>query len=247
MELNVMSYNIASGHDFRGFREGIPYPQHVDASLAAEVMKKYAPDIIGVNEVRGEGPDPDYAEQTRIMADVLGYHSFFGPAIHFPGGPYGNALLSRFPILRAEIVMIPDPADHTGDKPGDYYETRDIIRAELDVPGGLTVFVSHFGLANSEKRSAVATLLQELGHTSGRVLFMGDLNMTRDNPILAPVFSALHDTAEDAAESLLTWSSYAPERKIDYIFTSHGIRCARLQAPPETVSDHRPLLASLEL
>ena len=247
MELKVMTYNICSGRDFTGYKAGEKRDFNMDVTLAAGVMKKYAPDIIGVNEVRGEGPGETFTEQAQTMGEFLGYRYFFGPAIRFDGGPYGNAFLTRFPILRAETILIPDPEDRSGDKPNTYYETRGIIRAELDVPGGLTVFVSHFGLGCSEQRNAVATLLDALKTVSGPVLFMGDLNMQPDDPILAPVFSALHDTAAILPSRPMTFASYQPRVKIDYIFTSDHFMVRSASPLDERVSDHRPYLAELTL
>ncbi len=243
MKLKVMTYNICSGHVFTA---GSP-PAHTrptqDIAISGRVMQKYAPDIIGVNEVRGEGTGEGYTEQARALGETLGYRYFFGPAIRFDAGPYGNALLSRFPILRAETIPIPDPAVRDEDA---YYETRAVIRAELDVPGGLTVLVSHFGLANGEKRNAVATVCRLLDGIRGPVIFMGDLNMEPNDPILAPIFGRLTDTVSILPEKPLTFASYKPEIKIDYIFTSAHIRVTEAFSPDETASDHRPYLAKLE-
>ena len=244
MKLKAVTYNICSG---RVFTNG-PAPDFgkylIDVNEAASALEKYGADIIALNEVRGEGPGKDYTDQTGTIAARLGCHAFFGPAIRFDGGPYGNALLSRFPILDAQIIPIPDPP--VRDEKA-YYETRCLIRARLDVPGGLTVFVSHFGLAQSEKRNAVATLLDALKTVDTPVLFMGDLNMEPDDPILSPVFSALRDTADILPERPLTFSTYKPEMKIDYIFASDCLTVLEARALHETASDHRPYMAILEI
>ena len=58
-----------------------------------------------------------------------------------------------------------------------YYETRCVLRARIAVAGGITVLVSHFGLAQSEKRNAVAKVLELLKEETGPVILMGDFNM----------------------------------------------------------------------
>ncbi|MGI6336410.1 MAG: endonuclease/exonuclease/phosphatase family protein [Eubacteriales bacterium] len=243
MELNVMTYNICSGRDFTADR-------HIDVTQAGKVMQKYMPDIIGVNEVRGlGGADPLFTEQAQTLGEQLGCRYFFGPAIEFDwGGPYGNALLTRFPILRAEVVGIPDPDVRDEDA---YYETRGIIRAELDIPevpgGVLTVLVSHFGLANSEKKNAVATVCKLLDDIHTPVLFLGDLNMEPDNEILAPVFERLHDTAAILPEKPLTFSWWEPKVKIDYIFVSSEFKTLSAESPDEHTSDHKPFCARVQI
>ncbi len=236
MKLRVMSYNICSGRDFTADRQ-------INLQAAAAVIRKYDPDVVGLNEVRGEGDDPLFTAQAQILGEALGYCYAFGPAIRFPAGPYGNALLSRFPILDAGVEIIPDPAEKNEPV---YYETRAILRASVDLPGGLTVLVSHFGLAEGERKSAVAARRALRRRVKGPCIFMGDLNMTPEDPDLAPVRELFEDTARAAEEPLLTFPSWAPERKIDYIFTSGQFKALRAESPAETASDHRPYLAVLE-
>ena len=113
MKLKVMTYNICSGRDFTVFTPENPnYAEMViDATHAARTMAKYAPDIIGVNEVRGKGKTPDFQDEARAMGEYLGYHYFFGPAINFetaptetrssPVSPFSKPRSSRSPPQRS--------------------------------------------------------------------------------------------------------------------------------------------------
>lgn len=259
MKLKVMTYNICST---RNFMHEMAY----ELGACGRVMQAYGADIIGVNEVRGLGPDPDFTPQAEHLASFLGYHGYFARAIWLHGTcPYGNALLSRYPFLKAETVPIPDPEDKSA--PG-YYETRCVLKALLDVPGipgGLNVLVSHFGLVDSEKRNAVDTVLRLVRETEGPLLFMGDLNMQPDDPILQPLFEVLEDTAKKApagivthpSDGLLNYNKETAERegkpvkqtrnvKIDYIFTKNGFETLCADVLYENASDHRPYAAELE-
>lgn len=244
MIIKAMTYNICSGRDFGSAKiKELAYCKF-DLTAAAQVINKYAPDVCGLNEVRGEGADPDFTAQAKILSELTGMNYYFAPAIRFDGkNPYGNALLTKYKMLRTETVIIPDPEVKDEDE---YYETRSILRAELDVPGGLTVLVSHFGLAKSERRNAVDTLLKLLNEIDNPVIFMGDLNTLSDSELLAPVFEHMHDTA-DGKNVPLTFASYAPEQKIDYIFTKGSIRTVSVSVPQETASDHMPYISELEL
>lgn len=253
MDLKIMTYNICSTRNFRNHCA-------FEMEACAEVMEKHNADIIGLNEVRGYGTAEDnYTPQAERLGAALGYHAFFARAIRFNGDClYGNALLSRYPFLRAEVVSIPDPEDRT--EKG-YYETRCVLKALLDVPeipGGLNVIVSHFGLIKAEQRNAVETVVGLVREISGPLLFMGDLNMEPDNPILAPLFEVLDDTAVKAPAGIKSYPSYWTEEKaktqkidspvkIDYIFTKNGFTTLDADVDDIIASDHRPYIANVRI
>ncbi len=243
MTIRFVSFNIQHGLDYLHYlRVG---QQTIDLELTANVVRDCGADIAGLNEVRGKGAHPDYTEQAEIIAGQLGFHCYFAKAIDCGGdGPYGNAIVSRFPIKRAETLMIPDPLVKDEEA---YYETRCILKAELDVAGGLTVFVSHFGLARAERQNAVAEVARQIDQVPGPCVFMGDLNMTPDDPLLAPIYNRLADTAAVFSAPLLSFLSPNPERKIDYIFASRDIRVLSADIPAIVASDHRPHTAVLDI
>ena len=175
------------------------------------------------------------------LAKRLGYHVYFAQALVLFGTPYGNTLLSRFPILNARTVPIPDPEPHACDG---YYETRCVLQAELDVPGGLRVCVTHFGLNSDEHANAVQTVCGAI--RDKRCILMGDMNVTPENPILSPIRARMFDTAELFREPMMSFPSDKPDRKIDYIFTSRDWNVLSADIPAELVSDHRPYVAEIE-
>lgn len=233
MIIRVVSFNV---QHFENFNTG-----KIDFDGFAKVMSAFDADIIGLNEVRGKGESADYAAQAEIMAQKLGYHFYFAEAIKMGGkNPYGNAILSRYPILSAETIPIPDPEEKAYDG---YYETRCILKAKIDIDGGLDVFVTHFGLNRDEHINCAETVCANAG---GRCILMGDLNVTPENDILDGIRNILTDTANEN-DAMPSFPSDAPEKKIDYIFTGEGIKKVSAQILPVIISDHRPYLAELEL
>ena len=240
MEIKLMTFNILHGYNFAQ-KNGI------DLALMADTIRNCGGEIVGLNEVRDEGRDEDYTAQAKIIAQQLGYHWYFAKAIDFPGGPYGNALISKYPILSAETHLIEDPLVKDEDT---YYETRCIIKAVIEVPGisgGLTVLASHFGLAQSEKRNAVAKFLELTEGQTGPYVFMGDLNMQPDDEKLRPVYARLKDTACVMAEPKLSCPSDYPDQKIDYIFVNRETEVLSADIPAIVASDHRPHVAVIRL
>ncbi|MBR6747796.1 MAG: endonuclease/exonuclease/phosphatase family protein [Clostridia bacterium] len=247
MKLKVMTFNMQHGLNYLKYKS-LPKDEKydcIDIDLMADAIRKCDPDIVGLNEVRGRGEDPLYFDEAEQIAAKLGYHCYFGHAIRFPGhGPYGNAILSKFPIIRAERILIPDPPVKDEDA---YYETRCLIKAEFDVAGGLTVYGCHFGLAKAEARNAVATLCHELETQEKPCVFMGDLNLLPESEILAPVYERLQDTAAYFTEPQLSFPSDAPDRKIDYVFVSRDVKVLEAEIPAIVAADHRPHTALIEI
>ena len=213
----------------------------INFEALAEAITALGADVVALNEVRGLGTDPEYTAQTETLARLTGMpHFFFAKAIDTKGGPYGNALLSKLPILHAESLPIPDPSPrgYTG-----YYETRCVLKATLE--GGFTVLVTHFGLNPDEQENAVRTLLPHLA--SEKCILMGDFNLTPDSPTLSPIREKMRDAAELFTDERLSFPSDLPRCKIDYIFVSPDLNLAAADIPPLVVSDHRPHTAEIKI
>ena len=230
-----MSYNTQHCLDY--------IKQRIDFDLIANTIKNCGADIIGLQEIRGEGPREDYVDQIKILSEKIGFYYYFAEAIKVEGAnPYGNAILSKYPIISAETIAIPDPIKK---KYKDGYETRCILKAKIDVCGGLNVLVSHFGLNKDEQKNAVNTVLENL--PDEKCVLMGDFNMKPRNRILKPVKEKLFDTAEKFTRKKLSYPSDKPKVKIDYIFTSKDL-CVKSADIPEIISsDHRPHVATIDL
>ena len=93
MELTLVSYNIHSGIGTDG---------RFDLNRVGEVLREVDADIIALQEVgdfRGRDAREDQPEH---LADLLGLHMAFGPNVVRNGRRYGNAILSRLPILKSK-------------------------------------------------------------------------------------------------------------------------------------------------
>ena len=215
--------------------------KRIDYDLFCNTIKNFGADVVGLNEVYGEGERPEFVAQARILSKGSGMeHSFFAPAILWKGNnPYGNALLSKSPILYAENIPVPDPAERPA---GKGYETRCLLKAKLE--NGLTVLVIHFGLNPDERENAVRTVLAHLENE--KCVLMGDFNLRPEDPLLLPIRARMVDTAQLSNDALLTFPSDAPECKIDYIFLSPDLKATRVEVPACTSSDHRPYLVEIE-
>jgi endonuclease/exonuclease/phosphatase family metal-dependent hydrolase len=92
-----------------------------------ESLRALAPDVIGLQEVvRVDGFD-----QGALLSDGLGYSLLWGRASEEHGLPLGNAILSKWPILRTEVIALPN---------GGTEESRCLLFAELEAPFGKVPF-----------------------------------------------------------------------------------------------------------
>ena len=236
MKINLMSFNTQHCLNY--------IERCIDFDIMAQAIKKCDADIIGLNEMRDEGPNAEYEAQTKIIAEKLGYYHYFAKAIDFNGvNPYGNALISKYPILSAEVVLIPEPEVRGYDG---YYEDRCLLKAVLDVNGEqVTVMVIHFGLNPDEAENAANAVINNI--PEGKVILMGDFNLPPESELLLPIRQKLFDTAELIGEEKLSYPSDDPYIKIDYIFTSRDIKVVSADIPAIVASDHRPHTATIEI
>ncbi len=236
MKLTVMSFNTQHCANF--------ITHKIDFDAVADAIRTCGADIVGLQEIRDTGINLlEFRPQAKILGEKLGFYHYFGEAIKFAGNnPYGNALLSRFPIVSAETVPIPDPRER---RFKGYYETRCVIRSKIDIGQDepLTVCVTHFGLNPDEHIMASTTCSMLI--EDRRFVIMGDFNVRPQNPVLRPFREKLFDTAEKFTEPLYSFPSDKPDRKIDYLFTSRDIEVAAADIPAIVVSDHRPYTADI--
>ena len=217
--MKVMTFNIQHCLNY--------LENKIDFEIMARAIMECGADVVGLNEVRDLGSDDEYQAQAEMLAKLCGMdHYYFAKAYEFPGGPYGNAILSRIPILKAETIAIPDPEPRGYDG---YYEPRCILKASLE--GGITVLILHAGLNPDEKESAVATVVKNLA--TEKCILMGDFNMTPDDKTLSPIYEKL------------SFPSVDPYCKIDYVFVSKDVKVTGADIPDLVASDHRPHTADL--
>ena len=254
--LKIATFNINS---FRGYPQG----ENKGMEPIAEIIKDNKPEILGLNEVSSGS---NFGIQPNELAEKSDYpYFYYGPVLKFypdfsysicENGAdyadlkeneryYGNALFSLYPIKKAELIHIPDPEIKDEDK---YYESRGIIKAEIDVLGGITVLVTHFGLAKAEQKNAVQKILELLGEDPQKTVLMGDFNVLPEDEVLLPIREILKDTADGFEKSdLLSYPSDGGDRKIDYIFVSKDLIVKDTSVVNKPASDHKMIKAEVEV
>ena len=221
--LTLLTFNIRSANDKNG---------SIKLEEIVEEIRETDAHIIGLQEVERMMPRSGYRDQARLVAEELGYHYYYGGNINIFGVQYGNALLSKYPILAANNHKLPR----------EKLEPRGMIEADIDADGSLLhVFVTHLGLSSLERSKQVRYINGILSQRKGNILLLGDFNNHPDSEEMSTLDDRLTDSA--AALNQLDQFTFAlksttPNVRLDRIYASDNITLKHHRVQPSAVSDH---------
>jgi endonuclease/exonuclease/phosphatase family metal-dependent hydrolase len=236
----LMSWNV---HGLRGV------DRRVDPDRIARVIDDVRPDVAGLQEVgapAGEAAGAETAAET--LARLTGLAAAFGRTMqHARGFAYGNAILSRHPIVATRTYDLSVPGR----------EPRGCLRADVELPDArLHVFAAHLGLHWRERRRQVAALLSAdilrdaaLAHP---LALVGDFNsLSNRSAVPRWLRRELSDCALEAGNEAPTFPSRFPLLRLDHAYVNAALRVVACEvvrsALARRASDHLPLLVELEL
>ena len=214
--------------------------QEIDFQIMADAIKKYNPDVVGLNEMYDVSHMEEFNAQTRKLSELTGMKYYkFAEACTLEEGTFGNGLLSKIPFESVEVIPVPEEEIKTGNQ---LYEPRCLLKVKLE--NGFYVLVIHFGLNEDEHIHAVNTVTENLAEE--KCILMGDFNVTPENPVLLPIKEKLKDAADLFGNALMSFPSDKPYKKIDYIFTSNDVEIISADIPEIISADHRPHIAEVK-
>jgi len=240
MRLRVLSYNI---HKCIG---GVD--RRYEPARVVGVIRGLDPDVVMLQEVDAGVSRSRRDQQVELLGDELGMpHRTWYPNVDVRGGgQYGNAILSRYPIIESTNI----------DLTLRFKKRRSVLHGVLrvrhdDMDRTVHVFNMHLGLARYERRRQLDMFLAchpfaHLHHDTP-VVVGGDLN---------DVYGGLGELLEPAGfrgmeRRPLTFPAWGPVRPLDAIFVRGTVDFLRLSrcdsALARRASDHRPLVAEVRL
>lgn len=231
-EIRVVTYNIHHGEGTDG---------KFDLERIARVIKAEKPHLVGLNEVDQGTRRTNGVDAPAELARLTGMQSVFEKNIDHDGGKYGNAVLSRIPIVRHENHKL--PSDYKG-------EQRGVLEVEVgDKEGETLLFLcTHLDYRpdDHERMTSVATIEKVVEGRDGQAaILVGDMNATPDSRVMAELAKTWGRSNDNP---LLTFPSANPNKQIDYILFRPAdnwkvVECRVLHEP--VASDHRGLMAVL--
>ncbi|MDT8310294.1 MAG: endonuclease/exonuclease/phosphatase family protein [Methylophaga sp.] len=228
MQLRIASFNIHAciGSDGR-----------FDPARIAAVIREIDADVLALQEVEHHLINEE--DLLDYLARSTGYQAVAGPTLMRETRHYGNALLTRLPIINSQsrdISVSP-------------YEPRAVIEAQLAADEKtLTVMATHLGLWPAERRMQVRQLLSLLAlQTADITLLLGDLN---EWFLWGRPLRWLHKFFR-RSRHILTFPAYFPLFSLDRIWVtpehallaqhSHRSQLSRI------ASDHLPIIAEINV
>ncbi|MGF6847624.1 endonuclease/exonuclease/phosphatase family metal-dependent hydrolase [Chitinophaga sp. W3I9] len=241
--VRVMTYNIY------GARASSGPPANLEA--LAKVINQEKPDLVALQEVdvytRRTGVN---VHQAAELAKLTGMDWYFTKAMDVTGGEYGDAVLSRLPILERKRYALPVAPDIGGE-----FRTMAMIRVKKD--GREFYFAStHLDhLAQEDSRLLQAAELKKAVTELGKPLILGgDFNAIPASQTIGIMRSFMNLGC--LQQCPLTFPSDKPDRTIDYIMTTPVNRFSvtrynNISGYDEVlkvyVSDHRAIVADISV
>lgn len=254
--VSLMTYNV---HQFRG------------SEVEGTASDEYAGEFIDM--VRREGPDvlclqefchTKHQNVTDSLV-LMGYNHYHGSHTAKRGAPYGTVVFSRHPItfvknIDSEKVLVELMLNSGGRMRvcnlhmdsysfdnSDREKIEQMRKGEVDSTSRRTLKKVKETILNHEEewQHRIKPLVVE---SSMPMVVAGDLNDIPSSWLYSQMSTHLHDTFCDEGNGLsITYNGGFPNFRIDMVFRSDGIRTLSYRRPKSDLSDHYPVLATMEL
>ena len=233
--LRVLQFNI---------RAAISGAGGVDVSQIAAEIEAVQPDLVSLNEVDSHTLRTRVDEPT-YLAEATGLHVVYGPNLIYDGGPFGNAILTRYPVVESHNLRLPGTFGR---------EPRGLLTAIVIVDGRRVAFSStHLTEGSDGRQSRLLQALAVAGalHSmAAPTILAGDLNSDSTDVPGRILRRRLLDAQEEGGTGLGdTFPEANPSSRFDYIFyDDHFVvvpGSTRVQTSDS--SDHRSVFTKLTL
>ncbi|NUT75695.1 endonuclease/exonuclease/phosphatase family protein [Pseudomonas sp. C1C7] len=250
IETTVHRFTVLTVNTHKGFtalnrRFILPELREAVRSVSADVV--FLQEVHGTHEQHPKRYDNwPSIPQYEFLADTLWPQFAYGRNAVYPAGDHGNALLSKFQIVRHENLDVSISG----------HENRGLLHCVLRLPGDgpeLHAICVHLGLRESHRNAQLKLLarrLQELPDDAP-VIVAGDFNdwRQRADALLTP--HGLREVfAEQHGKPARSFPARLPVLRLDRIYVRH-LKATLAQVlttrPWSHLSDHAPLSVEIEL
>lgn len=226
-----MTFNIHHGEGLDG---------QVDLPRIAALIQQERADIVALQEVDKGVERTARRDLPAELSALTGLSCVFSNNFHYQGGEYGNAILTRFPVVSAtntHYQML-----HTN-------EQRGLLQLTLRVQGRpLVLFNTHidFRRDDTERLRNIQEIQAIAAHTAPvPMILCGDFNDTPGSRVYQQLSARFLDSWEQAGDGPgWTYPAAQPHKRIDYIWVGRGepLEIVSARVPDSAASDHRPLV-----
>lgn len=252
--LRVATYNIRYGAGGDG---------EFDLDRTAAAIAELDADVIGLQEVDVHWSDrSNHLDVAQQLADRLDMDVRFAPIYDFapsePGAPrrqFGVAVLSRFPIVAftnhdLTRLSTQDPNPVPRPMPGFAEAVVEVAGTQVHV---YSTHLDYRGDPYVRVRQVADTVRILRAHPIGTPqVLTGDLNALADAPELQPLWAPRGPLTNVVSfDDSPTYPAAEPRTRIDHVAVTRQLEVIGARVPDtelaRTASDHRPVVATLEL
>lgn len=243
--LRIATFNIHKGFTHFNARFVLQHQRDLLRKLHADVI--FLQEVQDAHSKHSKRFDAtSVAGQVAYLADTMWSDYAYGKNAVYPAGHHGNALLSKFPIIKTSNI---DISAHVA-------EERGFLHSEINITGWdapLHAVCVHLGLFAHWRRQqleAVAKYIEQHVPANAPLIIAGDFNdwSQRAGRVFATRLQ-LHEVFEHhAGKSARSFPAWLPLLKLDRIYVrGFKVQHAEVHAGARfvKVSDHAMLTATL--
>ena len=211
--------------------------RHLENVIASIAERE--PDVTGLLEVDSGSFRTGYRSQCDVIARAL-HQNVYSAVKYEPG-----SLSRKIPILRRQTNVFLSPAKQL--PCAFHYLSAGMKRLALEIQvNGVRFFLLHLALRRPVRERQLRDLRELLEPVRTPFLIGGDFNVFSGRDELESFMAelGLHSANESDQPTFPSWH---PEKQLDYILYSDGIRPIRFEVGNERASDHLPVLFEFEL
>lgn len=242
--LQVLTINVHKGFTALNRRFILPELRSAVQATGADLV--FLQEVLGSHALHAKRfHNWPSVPQYEFLADSMWPQFAYGRNAVYPDGDHGNALLTKFPIVRYDNL---DVSVHGN-------EQRGLLHCQLDVPGHRAVHAIcvHLGLREAHRQQQIGLLLELLAtfDSAEPVIVAGDFNDWR---LRADALLAEHGLSEafrgHHGRPAKSFPARLPLLRLDRIYVRNATVHAPLvlsTRPWSHLSDHAPLTAEILL
>ncbi|MBU0576263.1 endonuclease/exonuclease/phosphatase family protein [Patescibacteria group bacterium] len=224
-------------------------------------IQNSAADIVTAQElIQNSKTNVDTAQ---YIADRLGFNYFYQTADTWDNREekkaQGNAIFSRFPIVKSDCVYLQKPKHNPTNA---LEEGRVYLEVLFDIHGKkLTIGTTHLSLTphfkiTNQRKKEINNLIGVIKNKKSDYILGADLNVVPGSYTIKQLEKYLKSAGPDYGENTFANQAFdyrgmfqvkGLEERLDYVFATDDIRVIGAQVFPTKYSDHLPILVEIEL
>jgi endonuclease/exonuclease/phosphatase family metal-dependent hydrolase len=201
----------------------------------SELINKDDIDIATFTEIDGGSYRTKHKNYLNIMSQLtnLKRNTFF--PVHSLGKLFnqGNGILTKYDLIEAKNIKLETNGENR------YLSVSKLKFGDTEV----NVMTTQLALGHISRVKELRHIVRIINETPGLVIFTGDLNTHNEKEL-----DILKETRLKRIETPQTFPSWAPKKRLDYVFYSPEFEVVNSYVLEELkISDHLPIVAEFKI